>query len=101
MKRDDSKTKGCNDPNCPFHGRLSVRGQTFEGTVASNAMQRTVVVEMECPYRDRKYNRIERRTDRLHAHLPPCIDAPKGSRVRVRECRPLSKTVSSVVVEVL
>jgi len=29
----------CNDPNCPFHGRLSVRGILLEGTVVSTKMK--------------------------------------------------------------
>ena len=37
----------CSDDNCPFHGSLSVRGQTIEGTVASTDMEKTVVVERE------------------------------------------------------
>ncbi|MHA2042856.1 MAG: 30S ribosomal protein S17, partial [Candidatus Thorarchaeota archaeon] len=33
-----------------------------------------------------------------HAHLPPCIDVSVGDAVKVVECRPLSKTVTCVVV---
>ena len=25
----------CNDPNCPFHGHLAVRGQLLDGTVVA------------------------------------------------------------------
>ncbi|MBO5669371.1 MAG: 30S ribosomal protein S17, partial [Candidatus Methanomethylophilaceae archaeon] len=35
----------CNDPNCPFHGSLPVRGQTIDGVVATVKMNKTVVVE--------------------------------------------------------
>ena len=28
-------TSECNDPNCPFHGALAVRGQTIDGVVAT------------------------------------------------------------------
>ena len=38
-------TLECNDPNCPFHGSLSVRGQTIDGVVATVKMNKTVVVE--------------------------------------------------------
>ncbi|HEX9566931.1 MAG TPA: hypothetical protein VGA48_04970, partial [Thermoplasmata archaeon] len=37
--------KSCTDAKCPFHGRLSVRGQTLEGVVVSTRMQNTVVIE--------------------------------------------------------
>ena len=29
----------------------------------------------------------------------PCIDAKEGDKVRVAECRPLSKTVAFVIIE--
>ncbi|MBC7109755.1 MAG: 30S ribosomal protein S17, partial [Archaeoglobi archaeon] len=37
----------CEDENCPFHGRLFVRGQIFVGKVVSDKAQKTVVVERE------------------------------------------------------
>jgi small subunit ribosomal protein S17 len=89
----------CDDPNCPFHGTLSVRGRIFEGVVTSDKMQRTVVVELEHVHKVRKYERYERRTSKVHAHNPPCINAKHGERVRIGECRKLSKTKSFVVLE--
>ena len=35
----------CDDPNCPFHGTLPVRGQVLEGVVVSNKAERTITVE--------------------------------------------------------
>jgi small subunit ribosomal protein S17 len=35
----------------------------------------------------------------VHAFLPDWIDAVEGQKVKIAECRPLSKTVSFVVVE--
>jgi len=43
--------------------------------------------------------RYERRRGHIPSHNPPCIDAKEGDRVRIAECRPISKTVSFVVVE--
>lgn len=37
----------CRDVLCPFHGKLPVRGQTIDGTVVSDKMSRTVVVQRE------------------------------------------------------
>ncbi len=91
----------CNDPNCPFHGTLPVRGQIIEGTVVSDRMQGTVVVEREIVRYHRKYERYEKRRRKYHAHSPPCLGVRTGDRVRIMECRPLSKTVSFVVVEKL
>ena len=42
-----SPEKACDDPKCPFHGELSVRGQVFDGTVVSDKMTDTVVVLRE------------------------------------------------------
>jgi len=48
-----------------------------------------------------KYERFEKRRSKIHAHSPPCLEAKAGDHVRIAECRPLSKTKSYVVVEVL
>lgn len=58
-----------------------------------------VVVEREYLHYVPKYMRYERRRSRIHAHNPPCINAKTGDRVKIAECRPISKTVSFVVVE--
>jgi small subunit ribosomal protein S17 len=93
--------KDCSDPNCPFHGTLPVRGQVFDCTVVSDKMDNTVVVMREFEKRATKYERLEKRQSKIHAHNPPCIEAKEGDRVRIAECRPLSKTKSYVVVEVV
>ena len=43
--------------------------------------------------------RYEKRRSKILAHNPPCIDAKKGDKVKIAECRPISKNVSFVVVE--
>ena len=89
----------CNDPNCPFHGSLSVRGQIIEGVVASIKMDKTVVVERNYLKYHEKYERYEKRSNRYSAHASPCLGLKVGDRVKIAECRPLSKTVSFVVIE--
>ena len=91
----------CDDKNCPFHGNLKVRGIVLEGTVVSDKMHKTVIVRVDYLKYDRKYKRYERRRSRIPAHNPPCIDARVGDRVRIAECRPLSKTKAFVVIEKL
>ena len=91
----------CEDRNCPFHGSLSVRGRTLDGTVVSDKMGSTVVVGKEYMRKIRKYERYERRTSKLHAHNPPCIGARAGDKVRIMECRRMSKTKTFVVVQKL
>ncbi len=91
----------CSDANCPFHGTLSVRGQTLEGTVASTDMEKTVVVEREYDVHVPKYDRYMKRRSRIPAHAPPCVELSEGDTVRIAETRPLSKTKAHVVVEIL
>lgn len=91
--------KTCSDRNCPFHGELPVRGRVLEGVVVSAKMDKTVIVERDYLQYIPKFTRYERRHSRLPSHSPPCIDAKEGDHVIVAECRPVSKTVSFVVVE--
>ncbi|MFT4881241.1 MAG: small subunit ribosomal protein S17 [Salinirussus sp.] len=90
----------CDDRNCPFHGGLSVRGQTLVGEVASTDMDKTVVVEREYDVKVPKYDRYMKRRSRVPAHAPPCLDLAVGDTVTVAETRPLSKTKSHVVVSI-
>jgi small subunit ribosomal protein S17 len=91
----------CNDPKCPWHGKVRVRGLILTGVVIKNKMKNTVVVEREYLYYDRKYKRYERRRSRIHAHNPPCINAQPGDIVVIGETRPLAKTVHFVVLAVI
>jgi small subunit ribosomal protein S17 len=91
----------CDDPDCPFHGSLSVRGRVLEGEVVSARMEKSVVIRINYTRFDKKYERYSRKSSRITAHNPPCIDAKMGDMVRIAECRPLSKTKSFVVVEKL
>ena len=88
----------CDDPNCPFHGSLSVRGRIMEGIVTSTKMHKTITFQTDYLSLIKKYSRYERRRSKKHAHLPPCIDVKVGDSVKVIECRPLSKSISAVVI---
>ncbi|MBI3841240.1 MAG: 30S ribosomal protein S17 [Thaumarchaeota archaeon] len=89
----------CQDDRCPFHGSLKVRGRLLSGKVVSTAGKGFVVVEMEYLHMVGKFNRGERRRSRISAHVPPCIDVSADDTATIGECRPLSKTISFVVVE--
>ena len=93
--------KKCTDQNCPFHGSLSVRGQIITGVVSSIKMQTSILVKREYMHLVPKYERYEKRTSSYAAHCPPCIEAKIGDKVRIAECRPLSKTISFVTIEKL
>jgi len=93
--------KTCNDQKCPFHGALSIRGRALDGVVVSSKMDKTVVVRRDYLNYVPKLKRYERRRSRIPAHNPPCINAKEDDQVKIAECRPISKTVSFVVVEKL
>ena len=89
----------CNDPDCPFHGSLSVRGQVIDGTVVSVKMNKNVVVERNYLKYHQKYERYEKRSNKYTVHAAPCMNLNVGDEVTIMECRPISKTVSFVVIE--
>lgn len=88
----------CSDENCPYHGRLSVRGKVLKGKVVNDKMQRVVSVEVDYLHFISKYKRYERRKSKIHAYNPSCIKAAKGDFVQIAECRPINKTTSFVIV---
>ncbi|MBN2517971.1 MAG: 30S ribosomal protein S17 [Candidatus Altiarchaeota archaeon] len=88
----------CNDKNCPEHGELATRGITLEGAVVSDKMQGTVTVFSQYTVKVAKFERFKRKHSKIKAHNPPCIAAKSGDRVRIAECRPLSKDVHFVVI---
>ena len=91
----------CNDKNCPFHGTLSIRGQVLEGTVVSSKMQGSISVQRDFMHYVKKFERYEKKTSKYNVHCPPCIKLNVGDKIRIAECRPLSKTVSFVTIEKL
>jgi len=91
----------CIDRKCAIHGTVETRGRVFEGIVVSDKMQKTITLEWPRLNFLQKYERYEKRHSKIHAHNPPCLSAKTGDKVRVAECRPLAKTVTFVVIEVL
>ena len=76
-------------------------GQRMEkvGVVASDKMQKTVVVRVDRLIKHPKYRRYVRRTSKFMAHNE--TDATIGDKVRIVETRPLSAHKRWRVVEVL
>ena len=68
----------CNDPNCPYHGTLPVRGQIIDGKVVSVRMDKTAVVEKHYLKYQEKYERYEKRTGRYMVHAPSCFELKVG-----------------------
>jgi small subunit ribosomal protein S17 len=76
------------------------RRKVREGTVVSNAMDKTAVVAVVERVRHPRYAKTVQRTKRLYAH-DEANDVRTGDRVRIQETRPLSKLKRWRVVEVL
>ncbi len=98
-KPDVSKSRECNDKNCPIHGGLKLRGRSFTEKVVSAKSRRSATIEINRLNYIRKYERYEKRKTRLQVHNPDCINAKKGDTVKVRECKPISKTKHFVIIE--
>jgi small subunit ribosomal protein S17 len=93
--------KECKDQNCPYHGKITVRGRIFIGKVISDKAQKTVTVSWPRIKFVKKYERYETKMSKLKAHNPDCIDAQHGDLVRVMETKPISKTKHFVVIEII
>jgi small subunit ribosomal protein S17 len=86
-----------------MHGGLKTRGAVKEGVVKNAKSKKTIVVEIPMLRRVAKYERFEKRRSKIHAHVPECLlgKVLVGSKVRIDECRKLSKTKAFVVTKVL
>ncbi|BCU67558.1 30S ribosomal protein S17 [Sulfolobales archaeon HS-7] len=90
--------KECKDEKCPYHGHLKVRGMVLEGTVYRYRANKVATIVKEYLKYNPKYKRYERRTSKIHAYVPQCIEIKEGDRVIIGESRPLAKSVAFVVV---
>jgi len=70
------------------------------GEVVSNKMQKTIVVRVERRFRHPQFKKVVRSYKKLYAHDEQG-HAKVGDMVRIEETRPLSKTKSWRLVEVL
>ena len=70
------------------------------GVVASNKMDKSVVVKVERKVKHPKYGKFVKFTSKFHAH-DETNDCNTGETVRIMETRPLSKTKNWRVVEVI
>ena len=70
------------------------------GKVVSNKMDKTIVVAIEDHVRHPKYNKIMKRTIKIHAHDEENV-CSVGDKVSVMETRPLSKTKRWRLVEII
>jgi small subunit ribosomal protein S17 len=74
--------------------------RVIQGRVVSNKMDKTITVAVERFVKHPIYGKFVRKTTKLHAH-DETNQCGEGDLVAIRECRPLSKNKSFMLVEVL
>ena len=74
--------------------------RTITGTVVSDKMDKSIVVLIERRVQHPLYGKSIRRSTKLHAH-DENNTAKAGDVVTIKECRPMSKTKSWTLVEVI
>ena len=82
----------------PEHARG--RSQERRGVVVSDAMDKTIVVRVESIKAHPKYKKVVRRSTKFHAH-DERNEASVGDVVRIVETRPLSKTKTWRLAEIV
>ncbi len=82
----------------PAEPRVNRKART--GTVVSDKGDKTVIVAVVSAKRHRLYRKVLRRTKRYPVHDPE-NRASVGDLVRIEECRPISKTKSWLLVDIL
>ena len=76
------------------------RSRTLSGRVVSDKMDKTVTVLVERRVTHPIYGKIVRRSQKLHAH-DEANECHTGDMVLIQECRPLSRTKSWRVTQLL
>ena len=73
---------------------------TLTGRVVSNKMDKSVTVKIERLVKHQVYGKYIRRSTKLHVH-DEANQCHEGDLVTIRQCRPISKTKSWTLVEVV
>lgn len=74
--------------------------RTKQGRVVSNKADKTITVLLERQVKHPLYGKYMKRSTKVHVH-DENNDCGEGDLVSITECRPISKTKSWRVVEVL
>jgi len=74
--------------------------RTVNGTVVSSKMDKSITVLVERKVKHPLYKKYVRRSSKLHAHDADNV-CNEGDVVTIRQCRPISKTKTWTLVEVV
>ena len=78
---------------------MSDKIRTLQGRVVSDKMDKTITVMIERRVKHPIYGKFVKRSTKLHAHDEQ-NECQIGDTVSVRECRPLSKSKTWMLVSV-
>ncbi|MBY5923604.1 30S ribosomal protein S17 [Ferrimonas balearica] len=79
---------------------MSDKIRTLQGRVISDKMDKSITVAIERKVKHPIYGKFMKRTTKLHVH-DENNQCGIGDVVEIRECRPLSKTKSWTLVNIL
>jgi small subunit ribosomal protein S17 len=88
------------EPLPPVHAPVEGARKVRQGVVVSDKADKTITVRIDVARRHRRYEKIVRSSNTLHAH-DESNDAHEGDVVRVIESRPLSRTKRWKLVDIL
>jgi small subunit ribosomal protein S17 len=74
--------------------------RTKVGHVVSNKMDKTITVKVERHVKHPLYGKYIRRSTKLHVH-DPNNECNEGDKVSITECRPISKSKTWRLVEIV
>ncbi|MRX28703.1 30S ribosomal protein S17 [Kangiella sp. HZ709] len=74
--------------------------RTLQGKVVSDKMDKSITVLIERQVKHPLYGKFMKRSSKIHAH-DEANECNMGDVVKVVECRPLSKTKSFKLVEIV
>jgi small subunit ribosomal protein S17 len=93
-------TKPAAEPLPPVHAPVEGARKVRQGVVVSDKADKTITVRIDVARRHRRYEKIVRSSNTLHAH-DENNEAHEGDVVRVIESRPLSRLKRWKLVDVL
>ena len=79
---------------------MSDKIRTLQGKVVSNKMDKSITVAIERQVKHPIYGKYIKRTTKIHAH-DETNQCNEGDIVTISQCRPLSKTKSWTLSEVV
>ncbi|HBQ44776.1 MAG TPA: 30S ribosomal protein S17 [Thiomicrospira sp.] len=77
----------------------SIKTRTMQGVVASNGMEKSIVVSVERTIKHPRYKKFIRKSTKVMAHDAD-NSAGVGDKVTISECKPMSKNKTWQLVSI-